>query len=113
GVTALELEGGATRVSRETDRGTETLRAPLPALLTAEKGLSEPRVPQVTGLMKAMKAQVPKATLAELGVEAAPAPVVAGYRGPARRPPVQMIEGEPAAAAARLVELLRAEAEVL
>jgi electron transfer flavoprotein beta subunit len=113
GITLLEVKDGAARVCRETDRGNETLSAPLPALLTAEKGLCEPRVPQVMGLMKAMKAQVPKASLAELGVEAAPAPIVAGYRGPARRPPVKMIEGEPAAAAARLVELLREEAKVL
>jgi len=113
GVTELEVEGGAARVSRETDRGTEVLRAPLPVLLTAEKGLCEPRVPQVMGLMKAMKAQVPRLTLAELGVEAAPAPVVQSYRGPAKRAPVKMVEGEPAAAAAQLVKLLREEAKVL
>lgn len=113
GVTALDVADGAARVCRETDRGSETLSVPLPALLTAEKGLCEPRVPQVMGLMKAMKAQVPKASLSELGVEPAPAPVVDEYRGPAKRPPVTMIEGEPAAAAARLVELLRGEAKVL
>lgn len=113
GVTSLAVEGGAAKVSRETDRGTETLQAPLPCLLTAEKGLCEPRVPQVMGLMKAMKAQVPKATLAELGVETAPAPTVTGYRGPAKRPPVKMIEGEPATAVAQLVTLLREEARIL
>lgn len=113
GVTALEVEGGAPRATRETDRGTEVLRAPLPALFTAEKGWCEPRVPQVMGLMKAMKAQIPKATLAELGVEAAPAPAVQAYRGPAKRAPVKMVEGEPAAAAAELVRLLREEAKVL
>lgn len=113
GITSLELEGGGARVCRETDGGSETLSTPIPALLTAEKGLCEPRVPQVMGLMKAMKAQVPKASLADLGVEAAPAPAVAGYRGPARRPPVKMVEGEPSAVAARLVALLREEAKVL
>ncbi len=113
GVTALELEDGAARVSRETDRGTEVLRTPLPALLTAEKGLAEPRVPQVMGLMKAMRAQPPKVTLAELGLEA-PAPTpVAGYRGPAKRPPVKLLEGEPATVAAELVKSLREEARVL
>jgi electron transfer flavoprotein beta subunit len=113
GITSLTVENEAVRVSRETDRGTEALLAPLPALLTAEKGLCEPRVPQVMGLMKAMKAQVPKATLGELGVEAAPKPAVAGYRGPAKRPPVKMIEGEPAAAAAEVVRLLKEEARIL
>ncbi len=113
GVTALEVQEGAARVSRETDRGTELLRAPLPTLLTAEKGLCEPRVPQVVGLMKAMKAQIPRETLADLGVEVAPSLAVEGYRGPARRAPVKMVEGEPAAAAALLVRLLREEAKVL
>ncbi len=113
GVTALEVQDGAARATRETDRGSETLGAPLPALLTAEKGLCEPRVPQVMGLMKAMKAQVPKSTLAELGVEAEPALTAERYRGPAKRPPVKRIEGEPAAAAAELVRLLREEARVL
>ncbi|MEW6486747.1 MAG: electron transfer flavoprotein subunit beta/FixA family protein [Thermodesulfobacteriota bacterium] len=113
GVTELAVQSGAARVTRETDRGAEVLRVPLPALLTAEKGLCEPRVPQVMGLMKAMKAQVPKATLAELGVEAAPALAVQSYRGPAKRAPVKMVEGEPAVAAAQLVKLLREEAKVL
>lgn len=113
GVTALEVQEGVARVSRETDRGTELLRAPLPTLLTAEKGLCEPRVPQVVGLMKAMKAQIPRETLADLGVEVAPSLAVEGYRGPARRAPVKMVEGEPAAAAALLVRLLREEARVL
>ncbi len=113
GVTALEVQDGAARVSRETDRGTEVLRAPLPVLLTAEKGLCEPRVPQVMGLMKAMKAQIPRRNLAELGVEAVPPPPVRAYRGPARRAPAKMLEGDPAAAAAQLVKLLREEAKVL
>jgi len=113
GVTALEVQDGDARVSRETDRGTEVLRAPLPVLLTAEKGLCEPRVPQVMGLMKAMKAQIPRLGLAELGVEAVPPPAVRAYRGPAKRAPANMLEGDPAAAAAQLVKLLREEAKVL
>ncbi|MDW7710339.1 MAG: electron transfer flavoprotein subunit beta/FixA family protein [Deferrisomatales bacterium] len=113
GVTSMEVRDGAVQVSRETDRGSETLRVALPAVLTAEKGLCEPRVPQVMGLMKAMKAQVPKAALAELGVEAAPPLGIESYRGPTQRPPAKRVEGEPAAAAAELVRLLREEARVL
>jgi electron transfer flavoprotein beta subunit len=112
-IRSLDVENGTARVSREADRGSETLRAPLPVLLTAEKGLCEPRVPQVMGLMKAMKAQVPKASLGELGVETLPPRAALQYRGPAKRPAVKMIEGEPAAAAAELVRRLREEAKVL
>lgn len=113
GVIALELEGSAVVVRREAAGGTESLRVPLPAVLTVEKGLFEPRVPQVMGLMKAMKTQVPKATLAELGVDAAPPRAVVGYRGPAKRPPVRLIEGDAGSAAGTLVRLLRDEAKVL
>ena len=78
-----------------------------------EKGLAEPRVPAVMGVMKAMKAQVPRATLEQLGVAAVlPLPVL-GYRAAGKRPPVTMIEGEPAAAAPARVRRLREEAKVL
>lgn len=113
GITGLELAAGAARVTREAQGGAETLEVSLPAVLTAEKGLAEPRVPQVMGVMKAMRAQPPKATLAELGVEAVAPLAVAGYQGPRSRPAVRMIAGEPAEAAAELVRRLREEARVL
>jgi electron transfer flavoprotein beta subunit len=109
----LEVTEGAALVTREAGGGLETLRAALPLLVTAEKGLAEPRVPGVAGMMKAMKAQVPRLTLAELGVEPAAQVAIAGYRTPGDRPPVKFVEGEPAEAAASLVRLLKEEARVL
>src|SRR5660397_87749 len=113
GVVELELEEGSARVVREQPDGKETLRVPLPAVLTAEKGLNTPRVPQVMGVMKAMKVQVPTVELEELGVEAAPELRPRAYHLPPERPPVKMLEGEPAEAAAELVRRLREEAGVL
>lgn len=112
-ITSIALEAGRATVTRETDSGTEKLEVALPALFTTEKGLYEPRVPQVMGLMKAMKAVVPKATLAELGVTARPALEVESYRGPRTRPPVKMLEGAPGEVSAALVRLLKEEAKVL
>ncbi len=112
GITSFEA-GASVTVTRETDRGTEKLETSLPALFSTEKGLYEPRVPQVMGLMKAMKAAVPKVTLAELGVEPAPALEAVSYRGPRTRPAVKMIGGDAAAASAELVRLLREEAKAL
>ncbi len=109
----LEVDGGSVLVTREIDGGEEVLRLPLPALVTAEKGLAEPRVPGMAGTMKAMKVQIPRTDLATLGVEAHPVLPVASYRTVGKRPPVKMIEGEPAEAAAELVRLLRQEAKVL
>ncbi len=113
GVTEMTMEDGGLRLTRELEGGRETVRVALPAVVTVEKGLAEPRVPAVMGVMKAMKAQVPRATLEQLGVAAVlPLPVL-GYRAAGKRPPVTMIEGEPAAAAAELVRRLREEAKVL
>ena len=113
GVTALELEGDTLKVSREVEGGRETLAVSLPAVLTVEKGLVEPRVPAVMGVMKAMKAQIPRVTLDELGVATLPPLALVGYSGSPARPPVTMLQGEPAVVAAELARLLREEAKVL
>lgn len=113
GVVDLEMEDGSVRVAREQPEGRESLRVPLPVVLTAEKGLNTPRVPQVMGVMKAMKVEVPTLGLEELGVEAAPQLRPRAYRLPSGRPPVTMIDGEPEEAAAELVRRLREEAGVL
>ena len=113
GVTALQIDGIVVTAKRETERGTETVKASLPVALTAEKGLYKPRVPQVMGLMKAMKAEVPKVSLAEVGVEAGSSPQVRGYSRPKVRLPVKMIKGDASQAASDLVRLLRDEVKVI
>lgn len=113
GIESLEVTDTSARVSRRTDTGMEVIDLPLPALVTAEKGLCEPRVPAVTGVMKAMKAKIEKTSLADLGVTAAPGPRVLAYQPPAKRGAVKMIPGEPAEAAEKLVALLRDEAKAL
>ena len=113
GATALQVSDAAATVDRETERGTETVKAPLPVAVTAEKGLFEPRVPQVMGLMKAMKAEIPKLGLAELDVAAAASPQVLGYRPPKARPPVTMLEGDTQQVVGALVRLLRDKAKVI
>jgi electron transfer flavoprotein beta subunit len=113
GITALETDGVTATVTREVEGGSETYVVTLPALLTAEKGLYEPRVPGMAGTMRAMKVQIARTDLATLGVTPHPPLEVALYSTVGARPPVRMIEGEPAEAAAQLVRLLREEAKVL
>ena len=62
----LELAGGEIRVDRETDHGIETLRLPLPAVVTADLRLNEPRYASMAGIMKAKKK--PLDVLADDGV---------------------------------------------
>jgi electron transfer flavoprotein beta subunit len=117
---AVELDvappGPGLRATRAADGFREAIDLALPALVTAQKGLATPRVPQVTNVMKAMRAKIDKLDLAALGLSrerVEPVLAVAGYRPPPTRPPVKMIPGESAAAARELARLLRDEAKVL
>jgi electron transfer flavoprotein beta subunit len=64
----LELTGEQLTVDRETDYGIETIRVPLPAIVTADLRLNEPRYASLAGIMKARKKPLEMLTVAELGV---------------------------------------------
>lgn len=111
-VVGLEADedGGALTVQRVVEGGRAMEYCPLPLLLTAGKGLAEPRVPPVTGVMKAMRAPVEKKALVDLGLTAQD--VAAGwptqdYAAPPTRPAVQMVAGEFPANVATLVATLK------
>jgi len=55
GIVKLEIGNGKVTVERETDIGLEKWELPLPAILTCEKGLNEPRLPTLKGIMMAKK----------------------------------------------------------
>jgi len=117
-VTKVEVhpEERKVVVERETEGGREEIEVPLPALLTAQKGLNEPRVPPVMGVMKAMKASINRWSTGDLGLDAqavAPKGKIIRYIPPPKRPPVRYIKGEPQEMVKELVELLRDEAKVI
>jgi electron transfer flavoprotein beta subunit len=68
----LELDGALARVTREVDTGLETIEIDLPAVVTTDLRLNEPRYIKLPDIMKAKKKPLDVTTLAELGV-AAPA----------------------------------------
>jgi electron transfer flavoprotein beta subunit len=68
----LELDGARARVTREVDSGLETIEIDLPAVVTTDLRLNEPRYIKLPDIMKAKKKPLDVTTLAELGV-AAPA----------------------------------------
>ncbi|XP_068035183.1 electron transfer flavoprotein subunit beta-like [Anomalospiza imberbis] len=68
----VELEAGAVRVQREVDGGLETLRLRLPAVLTADLRLNEPRYATLPNIMKAKKKPLELLPAAELGLPAGP-----------------------------------------
>ncbi len=75
----VELLAGEIRVDRETDHGIETLRLPLPAVVTTDLRLNEPRYASMAGIMKAKKKPLDVIPVAELGVALEPRVEVLRY----------------------------------
>jgi electron transfer flavoprotein beta subunit len=107
-VAHLDIDGTRGVAEREIEGGIEVVEFPLPAVLTTDKGLNEPRYPALKGIMAAKKKplEVKPVQLAAGGIE-----VVALTPPPERKE--GKIVGEGAAAVPELVRLLREEAKVL
>jgi electron transfer flavoprotein beta subunit len=115
-VTNLEIENNSAKVKREIEGGTEVLSMPLPAVITCQKGLNEPRYPSLKGIMAAKKKEVKILNSLELGLDAGSVNskvLSKGFLAPPPRPQGRLIEGEPRAQVKELVRLLRDEAKVL
>jgi electron transfer flavoprotein beta subunit len=67
----VEIEGDGLRVERETDGGYQTVRGPLPALLTTALTFGEPRYASLKGIMGAKKKTIAPMSLADLDVDRA------------------------------------------
>ncbi|MCK0174978.1 MULTISPECIES: electron transfer flavoprotein subunit beta/FixA family protein [Mycobacteriaceae] len=65
----VTVEDGKVTGERETDDGVFTLEAPLPAVVSVNEKINEPRFPSFKGIMAAKKKEVTTLTLAEIGVE--------------------------------------------
>ena len=107
-VAKFELDGQTVRVEREVEGGREIVELPLPALVTTEKGLNQPRFASLKGIMAAKKKPIEE-RLVDPG--AASLEVVALEPPPARA--AGRIVGEGVAAVPELVRVLREEAKVI
>jgi electron transfer flavoprotein beta subunit len=117
-VVQLEVGEGKVTAHREIEGAHEVVECQLPAVLTAQKGLNEPRYASLKGIMGAKKKPIAEKKLAELSVpEADPAHAKVRWRKlelPAQRQAVKLIPADdPAAAGKELVRLLREEAKVI
>jgi len=115
-VTKLEVAGAAATALREIEGGLEKLSLTLPAVISAQKGLNEPRYETLKGIMAAKKKPVPVVTLEELGLSAAdlaPAVETVGLDVPSARQAGKILTGDPAETARQLVQLLRDEAKII
>lgn len=68
----IAIEGGAARVTREVDGGLQTVEVRLPAVVTADLRLNEPRYASLPNIMKAKKKPLEEKTAADYGVDVTP-----------------------------------------
>jgi electron transfer flavoprotein beta subunit len=106
--SAVAVAGDAVTVTREIDGGHDTLRLGLPAVVTTDLRLNQPRYASLPNIMKARKKPLAETDAAALGVDLAPRlTVVKVSEPPARRAGIRV------ASAAELVERLRTERGML
>lgn len=113
-------DGKSVKVKRPVEGQTLTIQANLPALITAQKGLNEPRYASLPGIMKAKKKPLEEKTLADLGLdasefgEAARKLKVLQLTPPPERQAGKIVDGDsPQAKASELAKLLHEEAKVI
>jgi electron transfer flavoprotein beta subunit len=115
-VTKLEISGNEGTAYREIEGGTEKVVFSLPAVVSAQKGLNEPRYETLKGIMSAKKKIIPVVPVEELGLtaeELVSTVEIMGLDVPAPRQAGKILQGELAEAARELVRLLHEEAKVI
>ncbi len=96
----LKVDGDTVTAVREVDAGLETIRVKLPAVVTTDLRLNEPRFVKMPDIMKAKRKPLEEIALADLGVEAPPGLESLTYAPPPQRSRGEMVEDVPALVAA-------------
>ena len=105
---SMSLDGGALTVVKEVDGGLQTVKLQMPALVTADLRLNEPRYASLPNIMKAKKKPIDAKSPADLGVDTAPRLKTLKVTEPAAREAGIKVED-----AAQLVDKLKNEAGVI
>jgi electron transfer flavoprotein beta subunit len=104
----VDLAGSGGKVTREVDGGLETVAIPLPAVITADLRLNEPRYASLPGIMKARKKELKEIPVAELGVDVTPRVKIVKLETPPKRS-----GGRKVGSVQELVQVLHNEAKVI
>jgi len=111
---AIAEDGQRVRAGRQVEGGLELFDAPLPCVLTAQKGLNEPRYPTLKGIMGAKKKEVKNLTAADLGVGQIGRELeIVALDPPPPRPPGRVLTGDPKDMARELVRALREDVKII
>lgn len=119
-VAKLEIQGNKAICNRRIEGGEEIVETSLPAVLTCDKGLNEPRYASLPGIMKAKKKEIKKWALAQTGLTAqdvgasgAKVKIISFLPLPERPPGKVFKEQDTAEMVKQVVKLLREEAKVI
>ena len=113
-VVKMQITDGNVHAEREIEGGHEVIETKLPAVISAQKGLNEPRYPSLKGIMAAKKKPIDTKSAADLGLsDLAPKVRVVALNYPPTRPAGRIIPGDPDAATQGLVDALKNEAKVI
>lgn len=102
------VEGGAVKVTREIDGGLQTVNLPLPAVVTTDLRLNEPRFPKLPNIMAAKKKPLDTKTPADFGVDMTSKLTTLKVKAPAERS-----AGVKVASVDELIDKLKNEAKVI
>jgi electron transfer flavoprotein beta subunit len=117
-VTKLEMAGDAKKITvhREIEGAEEVVECALPAVVSAQKGLNEPRYPSLPNIMKAKKKPIVTKSLDDLGLgdDARASKIeTMGFSAPPPRKAGRVLDGAPQEIVKELVRLLREEAKLI
>jgi len=104
----LRVTGESAEVTREVDGGLETILLKLPAVVTTDLRLNEPRYVTLPNIMKAKKKRLDTLTPEALGVDVNPRIKILKVQEPPKRTAGKIVKSVP-----ELVEKLRSEAKVI
>jgi len=107
-VVKLEIKDGGVTAEREIEGGHEIVQAKLPAVISAQKGLNEPRYPSLKGIMDAKRKPIEERTPSAIALKV----VVLKMSNPPAKAQGKIV-GTDASSAAELVRLLHEEAKVI
>ena len=110
--TKLKLTDSGAQTTHDADEGSEHLELPLPAVITTQQGLNEPRYPTLPNIMKAKRKELKKLSLSDAGGASAKTRVLKETIQTRDRLN-KMLDGDPAEAARELAKLLHEEAKVV
>ena len=110
----VDPDAKSVRIARQVEGGLEVFDAPLPCVLSAQKGLNEPRYPTLKGIMGAKKKEIKDVKAADLDLPTGGSQLsITTLEALPPRPPGRIIQGTVEEAAKELVRALREDAKAI